>query len=135
MGICEKLKQEYLNELTELITECKKNSRKLRQEDSNDEAILENIKGNVYDIFYKMFNISYNNTCKNPEKQRENIIKLSKTYLAYFDKIPSAWKEKMTKDKEHNMMEEYYIEVIKLETVDEIKKLFTEYYDKFYLEA
>ena len=41
----------------------------------------------------------------------------------------------MAKDKEFNMMEEYYKEQIKLEAAEKIKNLFIEYYDKFYKEA
>ena len=135
MKLCEQLKVEYLKKVTTLINEWKENSLRLRQEGSNDEAILETIKVNIGDIFYKMFNISYNNLCKDTEDDNIKLKKLSKMYLAYFEKIPAPWREKMAKDKEHNMMEEYYIEEIKLETADKIKNLFIEYYNKFYQEV
>lgn len=135
MELCEKFKEEYLKEVSELINEWKKNSERLRQEGSNDEGILETIKANVGDIFQKIFNVSYNNSCKNAEEQCVKLNRLSKMYLAYFDKIPASWKEKMAKDREHNMMEEYYIEEIKLLAAEKIKNLFREYYDKFYQEV
>ena len=42
-----------------------------------------------------------------------------------------SWKEKMAKDKEYNLMDEYYKEQIKLETADQLKNLFIQYYDRF----
>lgn len=131
MSLCEQLKNEYLNEISSLMNQYKKNSDMLREEDSSDEAILEAIKVNVCDIFYKVFNVSYNKSCRNIEPADVELNKLSETYLDFFDKIPTPWKEKMAKDKEHNMMEEYYKEKIKLETADRIKSLFIEYYNKF----
>lgn len=135
MTLCEQLKEAYLNEITEIINLWKENYVRLREEGSIDESILESIKVNVGDIFYKMFNISYNNSCRNIESEEAELNKLSKAYLAFFNKIPAPWKEKMAKDKEFNMMEEYYKEQIKLEAAEKIKNLFIEYYDKFYKEA
>lgn len=135
MELCEKLKEEYLKDVITFINGCKEKSARLRQEGSDDEAILETIKVNVGEIFYKMFNLSYNNSCKNTEEQSEKLKKLSKMYLGFFDKIPASWKEKKVKDIEYNMMKEYYIEEIKLQTADKIKNLFIEYYDKFYQEG
>ncbi len=129
MTICEQLKEEYLKQVTTLINEWKDNSIELRNEGANDEAVLENIKVNVGDIFYKMFNISYNNSCKKVEPAEVELKKLYTSYLAFFDKIPAPWKEKLKKDKEYNMMEEYYKEQLKLETADKIKNLFIEYYE------
>lgn len=134
MELCEQLKEEYLKEVESLISEYKKNATRLREEGSNDEAILETIKANVGDIFYTIFNVSYKNSCKGAEDQKVKLNKISKMYIVFFDKIPTSWKENMAKDKEHNMMEEYYIEEIKLETADKIKNLFLEYYNKFYKE-
>lgn len=130
MTLCEQLKGDYLKELTSLIDGWKENSTRLRKEESMDEAILESIKVNVGDIFFKMFNVSYNNSCKNINSEEEELKKLKAAYLAFFDKIPAPWKEKAEKDKEHNMMEELYKEQIKLETAELVKDLFLEHYKK-----
>lgn len=116
MDTCERLKEEYLKEVEGMINEYRHNSAGLRKEDSDDGAILENIKLNVCDIFFKMFNISYNKSCMNSDDEKTKLNNLSDTYLAFFEKIPAPWKEKMVKDKEFNMMKEYYIEEIKLDT-------------------
>jgi hypothetical protein len=130
MIICEQLKEEYLKAVTTLINKWKESSIRLKNEGANDEAILENIKVNVGDVFYKMFNISYNNSCKKVESAEVELKKLYTSYLAFFDKIPAPWKEKLIKNKEYNMMEEYYKEELKLETAEEMKNLFIQYYER-----
>jgi len=130
MRLCEQLKGDYLMELTSLIDGWKGNSDRLKKEEAGDESILEAIKVNVGDIFYKMFNVSYNNSCKNIQTEEEELKKLETAYLAFFDKIPAPWKEKAEKDKEHNMLEEFYKEQIKLETAEKVKNLFIEHYKK-----
>lgn len=135
MTLCEQIKEEYLKELAALIDDCKEESVRLVEDGSNDEAILETIRANIGDIFYKLFNVSYNKSYGNSEMENMKLKKLAETYFDYFDKIPALWREKMIKDKEHNMMEEYYKEQIKLETADQIKNLFIKHFDKFYKEA
>lgn len=130
MRLCEQLKDQYLKEITALIDRWKENSSRLKKEESVDEAILESIKVNVGEIFYKMFNVSYNNSCKNVLTEEEELKKLYDAYLAFFDKIPAPWKAKAEKDKEYNMMEEFYKEQIKLETADKLKEIFVKYYEK-----
>jgi hypothetical protein len=130
MMSCEKLKEEYLNEMNALMDGWKKSSESLRAEERFDEAVLEDIKVNIADIFYKMFTLSFNNSCKGTDSQVNELGKLKDMYLAFFNKIPASWKVKLQKDKEYNMMEEYYKEEIKLETADKVKSLFLEYYEK-----
>lgn len=130
MNLCEQLKEEYLMEFSTLINEHKEKSAALANEGSNDEAILETIKVNVCEIFYTVFNVSYRKSCRNGDDSE--LKKLADAYFDFFDKIPAPWKEKMAKDKEHDMMEEYYKEQIKLETADKVKNLFIKHYEKFY---
>ena len=135
MTLCAQLKEEFLNEIELLISGWKETSIRLASEGSKDEGILETIKANVGEIFFTLFNVSYKNACKNGDTDDIELSKLSKAYFDFFDKIPKPWKEKMVKDKEHNMMEEYYKEQIKLETAEQIKNLFIKYYDRFYKEV
>ena len=76
-----------------------------------------------------MFNISYNKSCLKGD-ERENVEQLKDNYFSFFDKIPAPWRIKMAKDKEHNMMEEYYKERIKLEVAEDMKNRFIKHYDK-----
>lgn len=129
------LKDAYLKELTELTNEFRKQSIILKEEGSNDEAILETIKANICDIFCKVFNVSYNKAFKSSKNTNECYKNLYNFYTSFFNKIPAPWIEKMAKDMEYGMMEEYYKEQIKLETVNKIKDLFEKYYNKYYKEA
>lgn len=132
MLLCEELKVEYLGELQELINDLKEKSLKLAEEGSQDEAILEKIKGNVVDIFYKLFNVSYSKVCSSgKDSEQELLRKLSQEYFNFFNKIPEPWKEKMIKDKEFNMMEEYFKEEIKIKTSEQIKDIFIKHLDKY----
>lgn len=135
MTLFERLKEEYLKELQALVNNYKKTSARLAEEGSSDEAVLETIKANIGDIFIKLFDVSYKKSCKYEEPQKVELKKLAETYFDFFNKIPAPWQEKMLKDKEHNMMEEYYIEQIKLETAEEIKKLFVKHFDRLYREV
>ena len=131
MTMSEELKEEYSKNITELMNTLKENAKRLNLEGSEDEAILENIKVNVVDIFYKMFHVSYNKTCKNIEQHAIELDKLKVAYFEFFHKIPAAWVENMAKAKEHNLMEEYYKEEIKLETVGAVKELFIEHFNRY----
>lgn len=134
MSHYKQLKEDYLLALAALIDNWKNNAIELRANNSTDEAILEQIKVNVGDIFYKIFNVSYKNTYKNTKNDQCTEIqyeKLYTSYLTFFNKIPAPWKEKALKDKEHNIMDEYYKEELKLATVDKIKNLFIDYYEKY----
>jgi len=87
MLLCEELKVEYLGELQELINDLKEKSLKLAEEGSQDEAILEKIKGNVVDIFYKLFNVSYSKVCSSgKDSEQELLRKLSQEYFNFFNK-------------------------------------------------
>lgn len=130
MTVCEKLKEEYLKEVTMLMDGWKNSSIALKAEERCDEAILEDIRINIGDIFYKMFILSFNNSFKGADSEMEKLEKLKKMYLAFFDKIPAQWRVKLLKDKEYNMMEDYYKEQIKLETADKLKNLFLEHYER-----
>jgi hypothetical protein len=135
MTLFEQLKEEYLKELQALVNNYKIASARLSERGSSDEAILETIKANIGDIFFKLFDVSYKKSCKYKESEKVELKKLAETYFDFFNKIPAPWKEKMLKDKEYNMMKEYYIEQIKLETAEEVKKLFVKHFDRLYSEV
>jgi hypothetical protein len=135
MTLLGQLKEEYLNDLQSLVTYYKQESCRLTEDGSKDEAVLETIKANIGDIFYKLFIVSYKKSCEYKESEKIGFQKLGETYFDFFNKIPAPWQEKLAKDKEHNMMEEYYIEQIKLETAEKVKELFVKHFDRFCKEA
>lgn len=132
------LKQRFINELTERMDKEKEQIKFLMSEERRDEANLERIKMNVLDIFYKMFNVSYNYVYSNlknenlrncTEGENDSYKKLYLAYMYFFDKIPAPWHEKAKKDKEHNNTSGYIIEELKINTAEDIKKLFLDYYN------
>lgn len=134
MSKCLSLKEDYLKEIKLIENKCREDSKSLMSEEKKDEAILENIKLNIIDIFCKMFDISFARTCKNTEDENTELKNLKEEYFKFFEKIPAPWRIKMAKDKEHNMMEEYYKEKIKLEMVDKMKEIFLKHFHEFYKE-
>lgn len=129
MSILINLKEDYLREIKKMEDQHKKNARTLSEEDANDEAILENIKLNIIDIFVKMFNISFDKASKFNGEDKVKLEKLYEGYLSFFDKIPANWYINMEKAKKFNKMEEYYKEEIKIEMAENMKKIFIEYYN------
>lgn len=128
----EQLKREFLSELNSRIEKCKELESKLLQEDRNDEAVFEKIKGNVYDIFFKMFEVSYNGVYlgKNSDV-KQSYQDLKARYDSFFTKIPAPWKVKREKDKNHGLTDGMIVEDVKINTAEEIKELFENYYKKF----
>lgn len=135
-----RLKEEYINALNERINEHKKKIEFLKREDLNDESNLEKIKANVIDIFLKMFKVSYNNIygeLKNENIKKainptdDNYTKLYSAYMLFFNMIPAPWIEKAKKTKTLNMTEQHIIEELKINTVNEVKEIFVEFYNKF----
>lgn len=131
MSVCISLKEEYLKDVKRLEENCRAEAARLAAAESGDEAILESIKLNIIDIFSKMFNISFNKACRGGEEKAQ-LEKLCEEYMHFFEKIPAPWRVKLVKDQEHNMMEEYYKEKLKLEMADTMKNLFMEHYNKYY---
>ena len=137
MSLYENLRENYTAELLERLEGWKRNAEKLNIEGAYDESILEKIKINVGEIFLKMFEVSCSNVYGNPKiklpgmkeastEPKEMLLK--KTYLEFFNKIPTPWKVKAEKDKQHNMNEEYHKECLKLETAEHIKELFLKHF-------
>lgn len=103
------------------VEETKQNIVAYSNDFKDDEANLEKIKLNVYEIFLKMFDIAY--------KKANNVKALEANYLGFHEKIPANWKTKKAQSEKADDLN-YYIETIKLETEDKIKKLFLSVVDQ-----
>lgn len=125
MNYTEMVKENYLKELEQRKEESKAKINELINADTIDEADLEKIKFNVYDIFTTLFNVSYKkaSSCNNLS-QEEFMEKLKETYLEYFKKIPAPWREKYQKTKEMGLIIENIKEEIKLQTAEKIIEIF-----------
>ncbi|BCN30233.1 hypothetical protein [Anaeromicropila herbilytica] len=122
----EELKQNFLKKLKERIQNCTINSKKLREDECYDEAKLEIIKINIYEIFQTLFSATQKKVLQmkagNPNLDERECF--TKEYLLTFDKIPKNWADNYQKAKEREMVEVYYVEEVKLATAKEIKELF-----------
>ena len=108
--------QIFLAAIEKLDNNAKDSYEVLYQENKYDEAKFEKIKRNVYQIYIKMFRISM---------RSDNVIK---TFEGYLEKIPQNWKESLEEAKVINDFETEHIEMVKLETKDEIKDIFKKVY-------
>jgi len=135
----EMLKDEYTNELSVLIEESEKRSIKLAEEYRTDEANMEKIRRNVIEIFARMFTVSYNNVYEKLNNQNLRVVlepmnddyeKLYAANMYYFDTITAPWKEKYDRAKMNKAVTDYIIEELKIDTANEIKKIFITLYNK-----
>lgn len=125
MNYNELIKEKFIKVLEYKKEQCEAKIKDLMNANTTDEANLEKIKLNVYDIFCTLFNASYKKAYSNENISTEEAYeKLQETYLGYFNKIPAPWREKYQKAKEMDLVLDCVREEIKLETVDEIKEIF-----------
>ncbi|QSX04830.1 hypothetical protein JYG23_08950 [Sedimentibacter sp. zth1] len=97
----------------------------LIKDNRKDEADLEKIKANIYDIFTTMVTATekqINNKKILSEEEKYNDFCIS--YLKIFDKIPASWRAKLEKAKKNNAVIESVIEEVKLSVADELRNIF-----------
>lgn len=111
----EQLIENYKTTLNTWMKESRENAKRLEEDYREDEAKLEKIKLNVYDIFLKMFNLSLRKTDSEDAFQA--------MYLQFHKTIPKNWHEARNKAKENDSIE-YYIEDLKIETANKIETYF-----------
>ena len=82
-----------------------------------DESKFEKIRENVIDIYLKMINV----TIKQSNQDFDEFVKL---YPEFFVKIPKNWKISLEEAKKTNDFENVFIEELKIETMEKIKRVF-----------
>jgi len=82
-----------------------------------DESKFEKIKENVIDIYLKMINVSV-------KQSNQELDKFIKVYSQYFERIPKNWITNLEKARQENDFEDVFIEELKLETMNKIKRIF-----------
>ena len=90
----------------------------LRAEGRMDEAVFENVKENVYNIFRSVLTMAVK-TSKNDPKAAKSF------FLQKIEKIPSNWEAAYEKAGQNDDAEKMRIERLKLDTAREIKENFT----------
>lgn len=132
MGNIEQLKKEYYDILKNKKELSEAKIKELKAAENNDEANLEKIRLNIIDIFTTLFNTSCKKSCSiKGVSEEECYKKLGDVYLEFFNKIPAPWKEKYTEAKKRELVLEYVIEELKINTAEEIKQCFIKVYNKY----
>ncbi len=114
------LTENYQTTLTAWIKESKETAKKLEKDFKEDEANLEKIKLNVYDIFLKMFNLSL--------KKTESKDAFKSMYLKFHKTIPKNWHVARDKAREKESID-FYIEDLKIKTANKIESFFLSEWD------
>lgn len=108
--------------MTAWMDESKEKIKTFETDFREDEADLEKIKLNVYDIFLKMFNLSLKKTKDNEA--------FKTMYLKFHTTIPKNWQANLKKARENDSIDEY-IETIKIETAKRIETMFQNVWDNY----
>ena len=107
------MEEQYLNLLKRRQEECALNVSNLIKDDRQDEANLEKVKENIYEVFQTLYHAT-----KKQAKSEEEFIAL---YQKRFDTIPANWIKRLELAREHDDIATVVIEEIKLNVVDEIR--------------
>jgi len=123
------LEERYLAYINEKIAEHDNLHKQYKADDRKDEANLEKIKINIYEIFKTLF---INDIKQLQGKNLENIkdINIYGGYLLRFDTIPVNWKKSLSMAKEHGDIVKQVIEECKLAVADELKEKFLEMFNE-----
>ncbi len=120
------LTKQYNDLLNDKKEKCKLKCDELTNDNRQDEADLEKIKLNIYDVFTTLVGAT-----KKQILAKKNIDESLKyeafcnAYLQTFDKIPQSWRVKLEKAKENNAVIDIMIEESKLSVASELKNIFT----------
>ncbi|NLY48561.1 MAG: hypothetical protein GX059_06015 [Clostridiales bacterium] len=123
------LEERYLAYINEKIAEHDNLHKQYKADDRKDEANLEKIKINIYEIFKTLF---INDIKQLQGKNLENIkdINMYGGYLLRFDTIPVNWKKSLSMAKEHGDIVKQVIEECKLAVANELKEKFLEMFNE-----
>lgn len=94
----------------------------LLADDRADEAALEKIRANVFDIFRTILSVAVKTGKGNSDAVR-------RFFLLKAEQIPESWAVSYNCAKRHDDAEKMYIESIKLDTIREIKIKFSELWE------
>ncbi len=118
--------QQYTDLLNDKKEKCKLKCHELIKDNREDEADLEKIKLNIYDVFTTLVEATQKQILD--KKDIDESLKYEafcSAYLQTFDKIPQSWIIKLQKAKENNDVINIVIEEAKLSVASELKNIFT----------
>lgn len=117
------LEEKYLIFIDGKIAEYNTISEQYKTDDRKDEADLEKIKANIYEIFRTLF-LSDIKQLEGKDLGRFEDINMYGGFLLRFDTIPTNWKISLDKAIEHGDTTKQIIEEHKLEVAKELKDKF-----------
>lgn len=100
------------------IADCRQRETVLLKDDRTDEAVFEKIRANVYNIFKTIFTTAIK-TSKDHDSDD-----VQRFFLLKTEQIPASWRESYCKAKQYEDTEKMQLELIKLETAEEIRSAF-----------
>jgi len=107
----------YKKALIKIRENTSNKKQELFNDSKYDESKFEKIKENVIDIYLKMINVSV-------KQSNQELDKFIKVYSQYFERIPKNWITNLEKARQENDFEDVFIEELKLETMNKIKRIF-----------
>lgn len=107
----------------ECVSLCGQRGRMLRADDRTDEAVFENVRANVYEIFRTVLSVAVKRGGGDPEAVRRFFIQKT-------EQIPADWTAAYEQAERHNNVEKMQIERIKLDTAGEIRETFAKIWEK-----
>lgn len=96
---------------------CRQQEKNLQEDDRRDEANFQKIKANVYDIFKTILTVAQ-------KVGNGNSQSIKQFFWAKTEQIPASWKAAYEAAKLHDDTENMVIEMIKLDTIQEIRDEF-----------
>ncbi len=104
------------------IQACKTRSSALSADNRKDEAVFEEIRCNVYDIFRTVFQAGQKQFPENKEAQL-------RFFRERLDAIPKSWQSSLDAARQHEDSRKACIEEIKLEAVSHIRQFLPELWE------
>ncbi|PAT01913.1 hypothetical protein CI105_03380 [Candidatus Izimaplasma bacterium ZiA1] len=109
--------EKYKKALVKIRENTSLKKEELYADSKYDESKFEKIKENVIDIYLRMINVTI-------KQSNQNVDKFIELYPKFFEKIPKNWKTSLDEAKKNNDFENVFIEEIKIETMEKIKRVF-----------
>lgn len=103
--------------LQEQAASCTRRKETLLAEERPDEAVFEQVKGNIYDIFRSVLSVT-------AEKYGDDAQAGKEFFRLKLEQIPSNWQTSYEKAKEHGDTVKMQLESIKLAAAGDIKESF-----------
>lgn len=117
--------QSYLQDAAK---QCDRRILDLNNDFRKDEGDMVKIRRNVLDIFQKMFDIAVKKAENEDEANRAAA--LQACFLDKLHTIPENWKKSLQLAREHDNARKIMEEEVKLNTVDEIEKVFKQIFEE-----